>query len=30
MPADKVKFGNKDYIMVEARLAAMVKDHKGN
>ena len=30
MPADKVKFGNKDYIMVESRLAAMVKDHKGN
>ena len=30
MSENKVKFGNKEYLMVEARLAAMVKDHKGN
>ncbi len=29
MSANEVKFGNKKYLMVEARLAAMVKDHKG-
>ena len=30
MSENKVKFGNKEYLMVDARLSAMAKDHKGN
>ena len=30
MTENKVKFGNKEYLMVDARLSAMAKDHKGN
>ena len=30
MTENKVKFGHKEYLMVDARLSAMAKDHKGN